>query len=117
MSKKIAKNTYVDFELETGETLHLTLAFIYLLKLKNKHLEQYNEYNKVMTKGAKDELETLTVLYTAYLCGLLSENGSTDDAMDYEEFLTCVSPDREYIGETLKKLIMPKKAQASVTHF
>lgn len=116
MSKNIAKNTYVDFELETGETVKLTLTFIALLELKEKHLDQYNEYSRIMMKGAKDELENLTVIYTAYLCALIMKDGDTDNAMDYEEFLTSVTPDREYLGTTLAKLVAPKKATASANH-
>lgn len=113
MAKKIAKNTYVDFEVETGETLELTLTFIALLQLKRKHSEQFAEYNRIVTKGANDELDMLTVLYTGYLCGLVMQDGDTDDAMNYEEFLSIVPPDREYIKEVMEKLLTPKKAKAS----
>lgn len=108
-----ALNTFIPFELETGETVNLTLTYRNLLKLKTKHRDQYAEYNKVMTKGAQDEFDNLTVVYTAYLCGLIAENGDTDGCMDYEEFLSVVTPDREYLMTTLAMLIAPKKATAS----
>ena len=111
MAKKM-KNTFVDFELETGEVAKLTLSFYALLQLKNSKKDVYERYNKIMTKGPQDELEGITILYTAYLCGLLLNN-KIDDAMDEEEFICSVTPDREYVMETMQGLINPKKAKAS----
>lgn len=111
--KGIAKNTYVEMEMEDGQVLDLTLTYIALLNLKRKYEEQYGEYNRIMTKGAKDEFDTMTVLYTAYLCGLVMKEGDADDAMGYEEFLSIMSPDREYTMGIFKKLVNPKKATAS----
>lgn len=111
--KDIAKNTYIDMEMEDGQVLKLTLTFIALLQLKRKHPEQYQDYGRIMSKGPQDEFDTLTVLYTGYLCGLMMENGDTDGCMDYEEFLSITTPDREYIGKLAKALMNPKKATAS----
>ena len=113
MAKKM-KNTFVDFELETGEVAKLTLSFYALLQLKNSKKDVYERYNKIMTKGPQDELEGITILYTAYLCGLLL-NGNIDEAMDEEEFICSVTPDREYVMETMQGLINPKKAKDSVS--
>lgn len=113
MAKKIARNTYVDMELDTGETVKLTLTFGALLQLKTKHAEDYSEYNRIMTKGVTDELDMVRIIYTAYLCGLMMRDGDTDGADTFEEFATVISPDREYLGEIVAKLIRPKKAMAS----
>lgn len=113
MSKK--KNTLYDFELETGEIVKLTLTYIGLYKLKAKNKATYDAYNAIMVKGPKEELDNMQILYTAYLCGLIDQNGNTDVAMGFEEFLSEVTPDREYINNTIKALIAPKKAQASAT--
>ena len=111
MAKKF-KNTYIDIELETGETVKATLSYIHLLHLKNNDKEAYDRYNKIMTKGPQDELDSVYIIYVAYLCALVAE-GSFDEAMTEEEFLSVMSPDREYAGELFTQLINPKKATAS----
>lgn len=111
MAKKF-KNTYIDIELENGETVKATLAYIHLLHLKNHNKAAYDRYNQIMTKGPQDELDSVYILYVAYLCALVAD-GSFDEAMSEEEFLSVMSPDRDYAGELLTKLINPKKATAS----
>lgn len=111
MAKKF-KNTYVDIELETGETVKATLAYIHLLHLKNHNKEIYDRYNRIMTKGPQDELEIITVIYAAYLCACVA-NDEIEEAMTEEEFLSVMSPDREYAGQILTQLYNPKKAKAS----
>lgn len=111
MAKKM-KNTFFDFELETGETVKLTLSYWFLLQLKNKHKDIYERYNKIMVNNPQDEFDNITILYTGYLCGLLSED-KIDEAMSEEEFICAMTPDRQYIGEALTALIAPKKAKAS----
>lgn len=108
------KHTFYKFELETGEEVNLTLTFYFLLKLKTGHKEQYEAYNRIMTKGPQDEFDNITLLYTAYLCGLLAED-RYDDAMTEEEFICSLAPDREEIGKALGALVAPKKAKASAT--
>lgn len=105
--------TYYDFEMETGEVLKLTLNYLALYKLQAKDRKSWEEYNRIMTKGPQDEFDNLRLLYTGYLCGLLMDKGEMEDAMDFEEFISETSPDREYIGQTLKSLVNPKKAMAS----
>lgn len=112
-AKSIAKNTYVEMEMEDGQVLKLTLTFIALLQLKRTHPEQYQDYARIMSKGPQDEFDMLTVLYTGYLCGLMMLDGDVDGCMDYEEFITIITPDREYIAKTAKDLMNPKKATAS----
>lgn len=113
MGKK--KNTLYDFEMETGEVVKLTLSFINLYKLKAKNKADYDAYNAIMVKGPKDEFDNLRILHTAYLCGLIDQNGNTDGAMGFEEFITEVTPDREYLARFIALLINPKKAQGSAT--
>lgn len=111
MAKKF-KNTYINIDLETGETVKATLAYIHLLRLKSEDKEAYDRYNKIMTKGPQDELDSVYIIYVAYLCALIAEGGF-DEAMTEEEFLSVMSPDREYAGELFTQLINPKKATAS----
>lgn len=114
MAEPKFKHTFYDFELETGETVKLTLTYYFLLKLKNGHKDVYEKYNKVMTKGPQDEFDNITLLYTAYLCGLIAED-KYGEAMSEEDFIYVVPSDRGAIGDALSALISPKKAKASVT--
>lgn len=106
-------NTVYELETIDGDKLKLTLTYRMLYKLRSKHREQYEEYNKIMTKGAKDELDNITVLYTAYLCEYMDENGDTDKAMSFDEFLDVLPFDRSDIMRAVGMLISPKKAMAS----
>ena len=110
------KNTFVDIDLENGETVKATLTFYYLLQLKNKHKKAYERYNKIITNGAADEFDNITVMYTGYLCAFLADNGDIEDAMSEEEFISVLSPDREYLTECVTMLLAPKKAKASAAH-
>lgn len=109
------KNTFVDIELETGEVVKATLTYYHLLQLKNKHKDIYDRYNKIMVKGPQDEFENLTIIYTGYLCAMLAE-GAINDAMSEEEFICAFTPDREYMGQILMRLLNSKKAKASANH-
>lgn len=106
------KNTFVDFELETGEVCKLTLTYLYLLQVKSKRKDAFEKYNKVITKGAEDEFDNIAVIYVGYLCGLVAA-GTLDEAMTEEEFMAELSPDREYMAEKMNALLRPKKAMAS----
>lgn len=100
------KNTYIDYKFEDGESVKMTLAFYALYQLKSLNKGLYDRYNKVMTKGASDELEMLTVLYTAYACANL---GDLSNLMSEEEFLIKCGSDRYSIKDAMEKLIKPKK--------
>ena len=108
-------STLHDFDLIDGSTVKLTLTYDSLYKLEGLKPDVMADYNEVMTKGAKTELQMLRVIYTAYLCGLIKSQGNVDGCMDYENFLAMVQPDREYIAATLVKLVAPKKSLASVS--
>lgn len=110
------KNTFVDIELETGETVKATLTYYHLLQLKNKHKDVYERYNKIMVKAPQDEFENMTIIYTGYMCAMLAE-GKMNEAMSEEEFLCVFTPDREYAGKILTQLLNPKKAKASADRF
>lgn len=107
-------NTTYALETNDGGSIELTLAYRYLYQLRSKHRDQYNEYNAIMTKGANDEFDNLTILYTAYLCQLIAENGDTNGCMSFDEFLDLMPSDRVEIGKAVGMLIAPKKTMASV---
>jgi hypothetical protein len=99
-------NTVYDFELEDGTVVTMTLRFYSLYQLKSKNKSVYDRYNKIMTKGPTEELENVTILYTAYLCANVEH---IEDCISEIEFLQRMPTDREYISTILGGLINPKK--------
>ena len=98
------KNTCIDFTFADGDSVKLTLAFYALYQIKSINKGLYDRYNKIMTKGANEELDMITVLYTAYVCANLA-----GDVMTEEEFLIKCGSDRNAIKEAMEALITPKK--------
>lgn len=110
MDKKTL-NTVYDFEMADGTTVKLTLAFYALYQLKGKNKSLYERYNKAMVsvsdkKSAYDELEAITILYTAYVCA----NLTAEEIMSEEEFMILCGADRVAVNTALEYLIAPKKA-------
>jgi hypothetical protein len=99
-------NTVYNFELADGEVVRMTLRYYNLYQLKSKNKQAYTKYNKIMIKGPEEELENVTILYTAYLCANLE---NIEECMTEMEFLQRMPEDREYIGEILQSLINSKK--------
>lgn len=100
------KNTCYTYTFEDGDKAELTLAFYALYQLKAKNKSVYDEYNKIMTKGAAEELDMITILYAAYLCANIADIAS---CMGKEEFMIKCGSDRHAIKEAMEHLIKPKK--------
>ena len=107
------KNTFVDFELESGETVKMTLAFYLLLGLKQHRKDIYDRYNQIMVKGPKEELESITILYAAYLCAYIQGKGTADGAMPARDFMVECGSDREAVMSAVAALTRPKRKAAS----
>lgn len=110
-------NTKYVFEFEDGTTCEMTLSFyvLYLLRAKNKSL--YSRYNRTMSNMADakteyDELESLTILYTAYRCANINE--PEENLLTEEEFIIKCGCDRVEVSKAVQMLTNPKKAKASV---
>lgn len=104
MDKKM--NTIIDFEFCDGTTAKMTLTFYALYQLKAKNKALYERYNKIMSKqNISEELEMITVLYTAYVCANLSE----ENLMNEEEFMIKCGSDRIAIRDAIQGLTQPKK--------
>lgn len=103
---KAIKNTMYNFKFEDGTSEDLTLAFYALYQLKAKNKPIYEEYNRIMTKGVNEELETITVLYAAYLCANISD---ISGCMSLEEFMIKCGSNRGAIKEAMEYLVKPKK--------
>lgn len=107
-------NTVYELETNDGDKIKLTLAYRYLYQLRNKHRDQYNDFNAIVTKGAKDFFDNVTVLYTAYLCELMADNGDTEGCMSYDDFMD-VLPEMGEIQKAVGMLVAPKKMMASAS--
>jgi len=105
-------NTFYEFEFEDGSKVKMTLAFYAIYQLKSKNISLYNRYNLAMnnlSKNNAEELSSITILYTAYVCANMNEQ----NLMSEEEFIIKCGSDRGAVGRAAKALTQPKKAQAS----
>lgn len=100
------KNTYYEFPFEDGESVKMTLAFYFLYQLKNVNKGVYDRYNQIMTKGIKEEIEMITVLYAAYLCANIAD---IHNCMSEEEFMIKCGSDRMAVRTAFEKLTRAKK--------
>ena len=100
------KNTYIDFTFEDGDTVKMTLAFYFLYQLKAKNKAIYDKYNQIMTKGANEEIDMLTILYAAYLCANIDDIQS---CLSFEDFIIKCGSDRYSVKQATEKLVKPKK--------
>ena len=99
-------NTIIDFEFYDGTTAKMTLTFYALYQLKAKNKALYERYNKIMSKqGGTEELDMITIMYTAYVCANLSE----ENLMTEEEFMIKCGSDRIAIRDAVQGLTQPKK--------
>lgn len=108
MDKKM--NTTIDFAFCDGTSAKLTLTFYALYQLKAKNRELYTRYNQTMGRmGSKgyeyDELDSLTILYAAYVCANMKD---ADGLMDEETFLMKCGADRIAVARAVKELTQPK---------
>lgn len=100
------KNTYQELVLENGETVKLTLNFARLLKIKNEQPKIYDRFMKVLQNKDFDIVfDSLTVLYTGYLCA----NMNDESILSEDEFMELVPFDLEVINVVAGKLIQSSK--------
>lgn len=107
-------NTTYEFTLEDGEVVKMSLTFYALYQLRGKNKSLYERYNRCLantSKGVLDELDTITVLYAAYVCA----NLDAENLMSEEEFIMRCGSDRNAVGTAIGALINPKKATASAS--
>lgn len=100
------KNTYQELVLENGETVRLTLNFARLLKIKNEQVKIYDRFMKVLQNKDFDIVfDSLTVLYTGYLCA----NMGDESILSEDEFMELVPFDLEVINVIAGNLIQSSK--------
>lgn len=111
MDKKALATTYT-FEFYDGTTCEMTLAFIKLKMLSSKNKRVYTACQTVMTNGAKDELDMLSVLYAGYLCA----NMDAENILTEDEFIEKCGCDRFALADAFNAMTNPKKRKASADH-
>lgn len=114
MANNQGKNTVIDFELASGQSVRMTLAYKYLLALSAKNRKAYDEYNAIWNKkeGKREELDNVRILYAAYLCASI-QDGKDGEAMGFEAFLDEMPADREAVNDAMMALIAPKRRGAT----
>lgn len=104
-------NTTYTFTFCDGTTATMTLTFYALYRLKSNNKALYDRYNRTMQtigSGKGDELDSLTLLYIAYVCANANDDSSASDLMSEEEFIIKCGSDREAIGKAAQALTAPK---------
>lgn len=110
------KNTFLDFELEDGRKIQLTLNFTRLLQLKNKRKDIYGKYTSALA-GKGDVFEnSLVTLYVAYLCANIESLDEDGKLMTYTTFINAIPQDFILINDYNDKLLNPKKKAVSENH-
>ncbi len=100
-------NSTYDFTLCDGSTVKMTLTFYALYQLKSKDRALYDKYNKALNAvgtGKGDELDSITLLYVAYVCANLNEA----ELMTEEEFIMMCGSDRQAVGNAARALTTAK---------
>ena len=113
MSDPRKLNTTTDFELTDGTVVPLTLTFGLLLKLRSKSKEDYARFNRVIMEGPKDVMDSMAIIYAAYLCAYIDDHNTHGGALSEEEFLELCPFDIEGAMYTSKSLINPKAKRDS----
>lgn len=99
----MAKNTFYTFTFEDGDSVQMTLTFYAVYQLKNKNKKLYDDYNKVMAVGVKEEIDLIIILYTAYLCANFDA-----ECMSFDEFIVKCGSGRKKVREAVAILQSPK---------
>lgn len=108
----LLKNTYVSYDLIDGSKVELTLAFYLLKVLEGKNPNLTARYYKLQTKKEMNDLDMVTIIYTAYCCA----NLDNPEMMDEETFMIMMGCDRLSMRSLMNRLMGAKKKPDSVTH-
>lgn len=108
MENSNIKNTFYEIKLLNGEKVNLSLTFarLYMLRAKDKAL--YEKYNRMITKESRDEIDSIFIIYVAYVCTRLDE-----EHMSFNEFLEVAPFDRAVIGDAILTLLTPSKKKTA----
>lgn len=104
------KHTFVEYKFPNGESVKCTIAFRFLLKLKEQNKKIYERLNHCLINGMSELLDAAYVLYGAYLCGCYAgENGGNENIMEEMDFIDRLDGDAYNVMLTGSSLISKKK--------
>lgn len=105
-------NGKIKMELENGKEVELALNFASLYKIRGLKKDVYDRYNKVIMKGTEDTFDTVTVLYTAYLCANVD---NLDECMGEMEFMENLPYNPPELARKCNELISAKKRRLPIS--
>lgn len=107
------KPNYIEYELENGDTVTMTVSMALLYKMRVNHKSEYEKVSKNLVSGPdeKDVIQIAEFLHGAYICANMDT-----EVMGFQKFLEEMNQDLEYNAEKMKEIISPKKKQDSETH-
>ncbi len=108
----LLKNTYVPYTLIDGSEVQLTLAFYLLKLLEGKKPDLTARYYKLQSKKEMNDIDMVTIIYTAYCCA----NLDNAEMMDEDTFMIMMGADRLSMRSLMNRLMGAKKKPDSVTH-
>ena len=104
------KHTYKEYTLSNGDTVKCTVAFKYLLELREKNKHIYKMVNDGLMHGVSDMADAAYILYGAYLCACYAgENGGADNAMSAADFVGALDDDLIGVLSVCSEFINKKK--------
>lgn len=106
-------NASIPFDLKNGETVQLEVSWSILERLRVSRDECYADFSRIVTKGSDDILDFPRVIYAAYRGSYLKQNGSTNGAMTYMDFIDLIPDDIKGVSETVAALLDPKSKRDS----
>ncbi|WP_050638477.1 hypothetical protein [Candidatus Stoquefichus sp. SB1] len=89
---------------ETEVNIGLTFAKLYKLKLDSKTQKDYEKFNVIFNRGAKDVFDYLYIIYVAYLCENENKQYEFNDFIENVDYF-----DMDYIIRTVNALSSSKK--------
>lgn len=97
---------YVEYEMENGDVVAMTLTFKRLSLLAKIDKEMYrNVWRSITENRLKDPMDVPIILYAAYCCA----NAEEENRMSYGEFLEKMNPGLNYNIEIAGDLMGPSK--------
>ena len=99
------KNTTIEFTLNDGQVVKLTLTFGKLNVLKSVDNILYTKSNRVINGKSDEILDLVTIIYVGYWCA----NFGQDDLLKESDFVDLVPFDLLEIKRVFTELSQPKK--------
>ena len=71
-------------KMQDGTELPFSLSYKRLYKLRQLKPTEFEKYNTVVMKGAKNEFDNVDILYAAYLCANID---NAENVISFDDFL------------------------------